>query len=532
MPLSAGIHPGALPVAPGELARAELRVINSGGAPRNVRLEVAGETATWVWTNPVDLEVPAGGEVSARIMVRPPRGSDPPAGPLPVTVRVVPTRGGDTPAEAVLTVDVAPLHELSAALEPRSARDRRGASYALTVDNRGNAPVRVALRPEAEPGLHVAADPGSLEVERGATGHATVRARARRPLLRGPRRREFRVEVTAEGGAAATASAAFEQDASLPWWASWTAAALVAVLLGSVAVQALSPTADPTDLVSGAPNPGGPSPRARDSAVAPDVDASCPVRDHVDPGAGIRFLDEREREPRDRDAQPPRSYSFLAAARDGCQPVRFNPCEPVRYVIGGDPPAGAANEAHEAVARVSEASGLRFVFEGETDESFGRRSPYQPDRYGERWPPLLIAFEHQGTRAPRDGGEGSVVAGTGVPTAVGDVLVTAQMSLNVDAIVDLDTRETVPGGFGPGITRGRILLHELGHSIGLGHVADAEQIMHEPLTDHPPVPADYADGDRVGLRFVGAELGCLDTPPVPDQALPAPPGHATPSPAG
>ncbi|HEX2028334.1 MAG TPA: hypothetical protein VHF25_10085, partial [Nitriliruptorales bacterium] len=260
----------------------------------------------------------------------------------------------------------------------------------------------------------------------------------------------------------------------------------------------------------------------------PAVDPDCPARDHIAPDAAVRFLD-RERTERDREAPLPRGYAFLAAA-DGCNPVRFDPCQPVHYVIGGDVSVETVNDAHEAVARTAEASGLRFVYDGTTEEDVRGRSPYQPERYGERWVPLLITFERRGTeppRRPQDArrGDVAVVAGTGLPTALEDVIVTAQVSVNLNAIVDLDTGQTLPGGFGSGITRGRVLLHELGHAVGLGHVADRDHLMHEPLTDHPPGPARYAAGDRIGFRYVGRELGCLATPPLPDEPLPPPSGH-------
>jgi len=52
-----------------------------------------------------------------------------------------------------------------------------------------------------------------------------------------------------------------------------------------------------------------------------------------------------------------------------------------------------------------------------------------------------------------------------------------------------------------------VLLHELGHSVGLNHVSDAHEIM-APMAA-PRSPVHYAAGDRLGLRQVGAGNGCL-----------------------
>jgi hypothetical protein len=75
-------------------------------------------------------------------------------------------------------------------------------------------------------------------------------------------------------------------------------------------------------------------------------------------------------------------------------PARWDPCTPIRFVVqpGWIPAAGRADLA-EALRRLSAVSGLQFVDDGDTDEMPSKgRAAYQPDRYGERWAPLLIAW--------------------------------------------------------------------------------------------------------------------------------------------
>ena len=53
-----------------------------------------------------------------------------------------------------------------------------------------------------------------------------------------------------------------------------------------------------------------------------------------------------------------------------------------------------------------------------------------------------------------------------------------------------------------------VLLHELGHIMGLDHVHDPDQLMYSGR--HPNVFLhDYGTGDLEGLRRLGMDAGCL-----------------------
>ncbi|MCY7365222.1 MAG: matrixin family metalloprotease [Frankiaceae bacterium] len=185
-------------------------------------------------------------------------------------------------------------------------------------------------------------------------------------------------------------------------------------------------------------------------------------------------------------------------------PGRWDPCEPIPFVVqaGWIPDAGRADLA-EALRRLSEASGLRFVDEGDTDELPSRdRTAYQPERYGERWAPLLIGWlPAEATDVGLGGGVQGVSAAVAVPSTGGPSLVSGQ--------VVLDASNRLAAGFGAGTTDGEVLLHELAHAVGLGHVLDPTQVMYPQTTSSESV---FGAGDRAGLAAVGAAAGCHPAP--------------------
>jgi len=248
----------------------------------------------------------------------------------------------------------------------------------------------------------------------------------------------------------------------------------------------------------GAAQVGAETEAAADGPDSPD----CPVRNHL-----AAEFDGRRRS----GVEIPVDYAFLEAREGGCQPVRFNPCEPLRYVVNAAlAPPGALEDLQEAVGRLEAATGITFVDEGLTDEPASvNRARSQPERYGNRWAPILIAWD----RGERFRMEPTNPAG-GRSFPVGQVLVSGVLIVNVDAIAQDRGRSRPADGFGEGTTWGRVFLHELGHLVGLGHVARSDQIMFPELGAQQG-RADYHAGDLTGLRLLGRDAGCLPTPSVP-----------------
>jgi hypothetical protein len=243
-----------------------------------------------------------------------------------------------------------------------------------------------------------------------------------------------------------------------------------------------------------------PSLDAEPVVVAPGPDsADCPVRNHL----AIEFNGRRRS-----GVEEPVDYSFLEARQGGCHPVRFNPCEPIHYVVNAAmAPPGGVDDLRTAITRLEEATGLRFVNDGPTDERpVAGRQRVQPERYGAGWAPVLVAWDN----GERFRMEITNPAG-GLPASVDGVSVTGMLIVNVDTLID---GRFPPSGFGEGGTWGRVFLHELGHLVGLGHVARSDQIMFAELGVQKG-RAEYHAGDLASLRLVGREAGCLPTPAPP-----------------
>ena len=201
-----------------------------------------------------------------------------------------------------------------------------------------------------------------------------------------------------------------------------------------------------------------------------------------------------------------RDYSFLAVI--GGEPVRWNPCQPIHYVIDpGLAPQGSLDDVYTAIARISAATGIRFVYDGVTSEIPERdRATIEPQEYGERWAPLLIAWVRPDQTDIAFSGNGHDFAAVARPlTAPTDP---RQFVSGWIAVNQLDPNP--PGWDEPG-DQGPTVLHELGHIMGLDHVSSKAELM-EPSGG---LVTDLGPGDREGLAQLGRQAGCVTEAPLP-----------------
>jgi hypothetical protein len=183
--------------------------------------------------------------------------------------------------------------------------------------------------------------------------------------------------------------------------------------------------------------------------------------------------------------------------------TRWNPCTTIGYRVNArQGTRGAVGDTRRAFARISKATGFRFAYRGST-----RRIPQHDSN---SWYPsdtqIVVAWARPSQSSllsayPKAAGVGSSMAYSGFFNGDG-----SRTNKIVKGMVVLNSQYRFGSGFGHGTTRGDLLLHEIGHSMGLSHSGATEQMMYAYLTRSS---ARYGKGDLHALEVRGAKLGCV-----------------------
>jgi len=216
------------------------------------------------------------------------------------------------------------------------------------------------------------------------------------------------------------------------------------------------------------------------------------------------------------------ALSYQSLSTNQTVVMRWNPCQTaVTYRVNlaqaastSTGRAAALKDVKGAIARLSTATGIHYRYLGTTS-----RIPTGVDWWRNTGDAeLVIAWVNQNTTAFRTSlllrdsrgwlsgtaGWQSWRWGAFNGQSAGAAIVRGYVVLNAAQ------RSQYAAGFGAGRTRGELLIHELGHTVGLNHVATTAQIMYPYMIKRSS--ANYQSGDRTGLAKVGRPAGCISIP--------------------
>lgn len=203
--------------------------------------------------------------------------------------------------------------------------------------------------------------------------------------------------------------------------------------------------------------------------------------------------------------------------------VRWNPCATVKYRVNtGVASSYRISLVKQAVAKVSAATGIHFAYLGTTSyiphyavlhyltgDQYIFNAAQQQAATGAQ---LVIAWAYKGSNLSRH--ESNLLSGAeaGVGTTSWRSSYLSQLRI-LNAAVVIKRGVRMKTWFAPGGSTGALLLHELGHALGLQHVTDSHQIMYPVFGSYSP--GVYQSGDLTGLAHVGRRVGCLSTSALP-----------------
>lgn len=192
-------------------------------------------------------------------------------------------------------------------------------------------------------------------------------------------------------------------------------------------------------------------------------------------------------------------FSFIQTvdSPSGVRPVAWDPCRPIHLVVNdAKAPRNSDKLLHEATDRMSSATGLKFVFDGPTDEAPSTdRAPQDKSRYGDKWSPVLVAWTDANVVPKLKGSVAGLAGPDGAPFYDADQEHWVSGSVNLDG-PQLSEALRRPAGWN--IARA-VVMHELGHLVGLQHVQSRSELMYAETTSL----TTFGPGDREGLRQLG-----------------------------
>jgi Matrixin len=184
-------------------------------------------------------------------------------------------------------------------------------------------------------------------------------------------------------------------------------------------------------------------------------------------------------------------FAFAMTQQGSDEPVGWDPCEPIRFQVNPEgEPVGGSELIERAMERMSAATGLVFEDEGTTDERpfTAQFVPLGTDK------PVVIGWSTPAEFAALAGdiaGLGGGVAQEGVLSH--DYPIPGGVALDTDAFTTAQVAARPR-------TMEAIVLHEIGHVVGLAHVNEPTELMAAANNGQ----IDFGPGDREGLARLGS----------------------------
>jgi hypothetical protein len=193
---------------------------------------------------------------------------------------------------------------------------------------------------------------------------------------------------------------------------------------------------------------------------------------------------------------PEHSSYVLMHRRDGSNAAAWDRCRPLRWVLRD--PTGDRQLRYDiamAMAEIEAVTPWRFLYDGETSDlpTRARRGGGDAD--------VVIAVVDAGETSELDAYDHAAGGAWTHPFKNDDGI----WELSAGAVlIRAETLGRRPGGFGPS-SRASLVLHELGHILGLGHVDSGESVMHAAMGSGA---ATLSAGDRDGLAELAWGAAC------------------------
>ena len=210
-------------------------------------------------------------------------------------------------------------------------------------------------------------------------------------------------------------------------------------------------------------------------------------------------------------------FTYLTLPNGTKVPMRWNGCQPAvtwkvnMAAVPTDQRSAVLSETKTAVGRIATYTGMTFSYKGSTTEvpQVGSMPKQTAELVIAYTSPTKTTYALSGSVL----GQGGLYAAWVSRTSNG---ATTYTTAALRGFVVLDTPQLLgqtKAGFGTGLRRTNVLLHELGHAFGLAHVDTNTQQMYPVISSASP--SGMALGDRGGLYRLGKPAGCINTTGMP-----------------